>query len=86
MCIVSKEVWEEYLSFLFPLLFSLESQIPYLNYPDYQKRVFGFLAERIFTLYIARKQIYAKEYPILDTSKERILLRKWIDYTSIKNS
>lgn len=85
MCIASKEVMDAYFSFLFPLLFSLEKQIPYFQYPEYQKRVFGFLAERIFSIYIARKQLYVKEYSLIDTFFETPILRKMKDCTRIKH-
>lgn len=73
MFITSREILEEYLEFLFPLLFDLEKEIPYLSYSIYNQRVFGFLAERIFNIYIRKKNLYLGEYPIKETlsSKEQ---------------
>ncbi len=75
--ITSKEILEDYLGFLFPILFQLEEKIPYLSYSIYNQRVFGFLAERIFNIYFRKKKLYLKEYPIKETLslKEQSLKR-----------
>lgn len=81
MFITSRDILEEYLDFLFPILFNLEQKIPYLQYSIYNKRVFGFLAERIFNIYVRKNNLHLKEYPIKDTlsmeeqnlKRERIL-------------
>ncbi len=73
--ITQMENIENYLSFLFPILFNLEKQIPYLTYSVYNQRVFGFLAERIFNIYLQKHDFILCEYPVLDTftTKEKIL-------------
>lgn len=73
MFVTSRELLDDYFSFLFPLLLDLESKIPYKSYDDYQRRIFGFLSERIFNIYLARNNLYLKEYPVLDTDVKRIL-------------
>lgn len=80
MFITSKQLLDSYCSFLFPLLFELEKQIPYLTYSSYNQRVFGFLAERIFNIYLLRHNISLYEYPVLDTysSKKQTLKRNKI--------
>lgn len=67
MFIAQKAFLDKYASFLFPILFFLEKQIPYLNYSDYNQRVFGFIAERIFNIYLKRQNILIYEYPVRDT-------------------
>lgn len=67
MFVTKKELLDEYASFLFPILFSLENQISYLMYSRYNQRVFGFLAERIFTIYLKKKGFSLYEYPVKDT-------------------
>ncbi len=56
MFIGRKNVVDEYSNWLFPILFRLEQQIPYKFYDTYQKRVFGFLAERLFTVWINKNR------------------------------
>ncbi len=68
MFISSKEVLNDYLSFLFPILFSLEEQIPYLSYSLYNQRVFGFLAERIFNIYLRKNKLAFYEYPVFENT------------------
>lgn len=52
MFIARKELINDYCEWLFPILFDLETRLNLSDYSDYQKRVFGFLAERLFTLYV----------------------------------
>lgn len=66
MFITRREILEDYLNFLFPILFTLEEKIPYLSYSIYNQRVFGFLSERIFNIYLKQKKWNLKNYPIVE--------------------
>lgn len=61
MLISSSKIFNEYCEWLFPLLFEVEKQIDISDRDDYQKRYIGFLAERLFTLYI-----YYKKFKVLE--------------------
>jgi len=52
MFIGKSEIIKDYSNWLFDILFKLESMIDISDRDDYQKRVFGFLSERLFTVYI----------------------------------
>ncbi len=52
MMIAKKEIYDDYSSFLFGILFELEKRIDISSYNDYQKRVFGFLGERLMNVYL----------------------------------
>lgn len=67
MFVSSNSFLNDYAAFLFPFLFELEQEIPYLNYSIYNQRVFGFLAERIFNIYLHKNQFKVFEYPTVDT-------------------
>ena len=56
MCILSWENFNEYCNFLFSLLAEAEKRISLTDYDSYQKRVFGFLAERIWNVFITYKK------------------------------
>jgi hypothetical protein len=76
MFITNQKTLHQYLDFLFPLLFTLEKEIPFLEYSNYNQRIFGFLAERIFNIYLYHHQLSFYEYPIKDKLPKIILLKK----------
>ncbi|HED6595506.1 TPA: DUF4422 domain-containing protein, partial [Campylobacter coli] len=57
MFIMRKDLYFEYCAWLFDILFEAKQYIPYEIYDDYQKRVFGFLAERLFNVFIFHQKI-----------------------------
>lgn len=52
MFIGKKHIVDQYCQWLFDILFTAESLIDYTEYDSYNQRVFGFLAERLFTVWI----------------------------------
>lgn len=61
MFIGKKEVVLEYCNWLFDILFELEKMIDIKDRDSYQQRVFGFLSERMFTIWL-EKHIELKKY------------------------
>ena len=51
MFVLKREIFEKYCDFLFTILFELEKRIE-VPTENQQKRVFGFISERLFTIYI----------------------------------
>ena len=88
MLITSKKFFDAYASWLFDILFELEPQIQndVLQREPYQQRVYGFLAERLMTVYIDFMQqtqnIKIREVPIIlvetDKAKYNKYRRKYI--------
>ncbi len=64
MLIAKKQVFIDYCEWLFKIMDELEKRIHVSNY-TYQARVFGFLSERLFTLYLHQKKLKTKHLPIL---------------------
>ena len=64
MFITKKEIFEEYMKWLFSILFTLESTIIISN-DSYQRRVFGFMSERLFNIFIKYRGLKVKELPII---------------------
>ncbi|MFY7742521.1 MAG: DUF4422 domain-containing protein [Flavobacterium sp.] len=62
MMICSKEIFDNYHSWLFSILFELETKI---NIPtdQYQARVFGFISERLINLYVYHNNFKIKKIP-----------------------
>lgn len=50
MFVMSKSLYDDYMEFLFPLLFEAQKRIDMTGYDGYQKRLFGFFSE--FLLYV----------------------------------
>lgn len=64
MFIAKKEWFNDFCSWIFPILFEVENRITISKDP-FQRRVTGFLSERLFTLYILHNEFNIKELPIL---------------------
>lgn len=52
MWITRKDIYDRYCSWLFDILFEAEKRIDTTGYDDYQKRVMGFLSERLFRVWL----------------------------------
>ena len=78
MMITRKDILDEYSQWLFDILFDLENKIDISKYDEYQKRIYGFLSERLFNVWLKHKKYNVKENVIANIldSKEKILDRK----------
>lgn len=65
MFIGTKEFVDDYCKWLFSILFELENICSNTKRDKYQKRYIGFLAERLFTLYIIHNRIEINETKVL---------------------
>lgn len=63
MFAMKKEIFDEYCAWLFEILFELEKRIDISQYNQYEARVFGFLSERLFNVWLDyhRLKIYEVE-------------------------
>ena len=60
MCIMKRIYFDAYCDWLFDVLFSLEARLA-----DYEPRVFGFMSERLFDVWLEANQITYKEVPVM---------------------
>lgn len=58
------EVFDDYCRWLFGILAEAEKRINVEHYSPYQKRVFGFLAERLLNVYIYKNKLKKKTFPV----------------------
>lgn len=89
MFVMPKYLLDKYCHWLFPILETLETRIDYQQYDNYNKRVFGFLAERLFTIWIHHQQIEKKEMHVTTVSsfqKKIQLVNSRIPSMNIKNT
>ena len=68
MIIAKKEILNEYCKWLFDILFELEEQIDISKKDDYNKRVFGFLSERLFNVWLLKNNYNIQEKPVFNIS------------------
>lgn len=52
MFIMRKDMFDDYCSWLFSILQEVEKRINISNYNNVQKRIFGYMAERLFMVYL----------------------------------
>ena len=64
MFLTKKEIFDDYCSWVFPILFEVEKRIKISAYP-YQARVFGFMGERLFNIYCYHHKLKVKSCPML---------------------
>lgn len=72
MFVLRNMLFESYCEWLFPILFELEKRTNTNDYDDYQKRVFGFLAERLFNVWLVKNQLKTKERGIVSLEGENL--------------
>lgn len=65
MFVMKKESFDSYCRWLFDILFELEKRVDITNYDDYQKRIFGFISERLFNVWINKNDLKIKEHQII---------------------
>ena len=77
MCIINKKLFDEYSKWLFDILFEVEKRVDISNYTSYEQRLFGFLSERLFNVWLDRKNLKLKELYVYNTDekyyKQRII-------------
>lgn len=73
MFIMEKTYFEEYCTWLFDILFKIEKVVDIRDYNNYQKRVFGFVAERLFNVWIIHHQLKIKYLPVVNLEGENLI-------------
>lgn len=70
MFIMNWDNFDAYCTWLFDILEEAEKRIDITNYSTYQQRIYGFLAERLFNVWLYAEKKKTKEYPLLFFSDE----------------
>lgn len=65
MMICSKNLFDEYCNWLFTILFEVEKRVDITDYDNYQKRIFGFISERLLNVFVYHKQLKVAYRPII---------------------
>ncbi|WP_378950846.1 DUF4422 domain-containing protein [Pelosinus sp. sgz500959] len=77
MFIMHRKIFDEYMPWLFSILDEVEKRIN-ISQDIYQRRVFGFLAERLLNVYVYHHSFKVKEIPIIfiDEQQESLKYKK----------
>jgi len=79
MFIMRRELYVQYCEWIFKILFEVEKYLDIENYDKYQRRVFGFLAERLFNVWVKyqqdKKGIKIKELKVINIEGEKFLYK-----------
>ena len=70
MFIMDRKSADAYCEWVFSILFELEKRLDISNYSDNDKRVYGFVSERLLDVWIVRNEIYYCELPVMFMEKE----------------
>lgn len=70
MLIAPKKIFDAYCDFLFPVLFEAEKHIDISSYDNYQKRIYGFLSERMLNVFILHENLRVKEINVAVTGEK----------------
>ncbi|MBQ7863576.1 MAG: DUF4422 domain-containing protein [Lachnospiraceae bacterium] len=70
MLIMKKDIFDQYCSWLFDILFELEHQLDISSYDAYNQRIFGFISERLLDVFIEANHIEYKELPVIFMEQE----------------
>ncbi len=65
MFVIKNTEFNKLMEWLFPILFEFETRVDTRNYKDYQKRVFGFISERLITVWFNHQNLRIKELPVI---------------------
>ncbi|MCR5273308.1 MAG: DUF4422 domain-containing protein [Lachnospiraceae bacterium] len=61
LIICEKTLYDNYMSWLFDILFEVERRVDMTGYDNYQKRLYGFLSEFLQTVYIKKNNLKVHE-------------------------
>ena len=70
MFIMKKSLSDSYCEWLFDILFELENRLDISSYSDNDKRVFGFVSERLLDVWLDTNNIKSKDIPYIFLEKE----------------
>ncbi|GHV31883.1 exopolysaccharide biosynthesis protein [Synergistales bacterium] len=72
MFITRREIFDDYCSWIFPLLSNLEIKIAdrVKGYDTYQARIYGFLSERLMNVYVLKNKLKVKYHPVVFLSND----------------
>lgn len=65
MFVMKKELFNQYCNWLFGILFELEKRINISKYDVYEARIFGFMSERLFNVWLEQQNLKTCDVPVI---------------------
>jgi len=65
MFILRNKDYQEFMNWWFDVIFEFENRINLSSYTGYQKRIIGFIAERLLNVWFEKKQLKCIELPVI---------------------
>lgn len=65
MFVLRSELYQKFMEWWFGMLFAFESRVELDSYQGYQRRILGFVAERLLTLWVMHQELKIKELTLL---------------------
>lgn len=67
MLVTRQELFNEYASWLFRILFEVEKRVDISSYDNQEARIFGYISERLLNVWVLKHQLSVKELPVVNT-------------------
>lgn len=67
MMLCRRDLFDSYCQWLFPILFELEESVDMNGWSDFQKRLYGFLSERLLNVWVRHEQLRVRHLPVIQT-------------------
>lgn len=78
MMICSKERYDAYCSWLFSIFDALEPMVDLSEYNEYQKRIYGFISERLLNVWVTHNQLKVCELGVVNTEENYSLKKNFL--------
>lgn len=64
MFVMPRSMYRQYMNWLFQILSEVEKRIDISTYDNYNKRIFGFISERLINVWVMKNKYKIKYYPV----------------------
>lgn len=75
----SKQMLDGYCQWLFDILFYIEQRVDLSNATDYEKRIYGFISERLLNVWVKKNGLRIKYLHIDDANSQRQRMKHLLD-------